>query len=192
MAPQSVAPVIVLGVCEGERIACCGSSGNQKADRTRTERGDRDEDSSDDPEIFWTMDPKFTHFRRGVYTPVGDKSGDNSKVSLGQARKQASNAEEAIQCVVESLLAKTSSVLMIPADEMSPKRSVASYGLDSLVAVEIRNCISKERAKVPLLALLSSPSIEALASTIANESNLVNRGMFAAKEAGLPKPPMRA
>lgn len=146
-----------------------------------------------DPEFFWTLDPKFTHLRRGVYTPIGDKAEDASKISVGQALKQAQTAEEALQCVVDSLLAKMSSVLMIPADEMSPKRSVASYGLDSLVAVEIRNWISKEMgAKVPLLALLSSPSIEALASTIARESNLVDKGMFGGQEKEASKAPVSA
>jgi acyl carrier protein len=60
---------------------------------------------------------------------------------------------------------------------------MTEYGLDSLVAVEIRNWISREMgAKVPLLTLLSSPSIERLADTIAKQSSLVDSKLFATAE----------
>jgi acyl carrier protein len=136
-----------------------------------------------DPEFFWTPDPKFRHLRRGVYTPENTISTETSKISVGQALKQASSAGEAVQSVVDSLMVKMSSVLMVPMEDMSPRRSMTEYGLDSLVAVEIRNWISREMgAKVPLLTLLSSPSIERLADTIAKQSSLVDSKLFATAE----------
>lgn len=133
-----------------------------------------------DPEFFWTPDPKFRHLRRGVYTPDNTISAQASTITVGQALKQARSGQEAIQNIIDSLMTKMSSVLMVPIEDMSPKRSMTDYGLDSLVAVEIRNWISREMgAKVPLLGLLSSPSMEQLADTIAKQSSLVDSKLFA-------------
>ena len=129
----------------------------------------------DDPEFFWSTDPKFTHLRRGVYSPVGDVVG-GSGVSIAQSLKQARTSEDVVNAISTCLLERFSTVLMIPLDEMTSKRSVSSYGLDSLVAVEVRNWISKELGtKIPLLTLMSSPSIDDLAAHIAAESSLVDK-----------------
>ena len=128
----------------------------------------------DGPEFFWSTDPKFSHLQRGVYNPIGEvKAG--SGASVPQLLKQANTAEELATTAATCLMERLSNVLMVPLEEMTVKKSVASYGLDSLVAVEVRNWIAKEMgAKVPLLSLMNSPSIETLAVEIAGESTFVD------------------
>jgi len=71
-------------------------------------------------------------------------------------------------------------VLMLE-DEIDPSRPIVFYGLDSLVAIEVRNWITRELdANLQVLVLLASPSILNLAETIAKASKLVN---FSAAEA---------
>lgn len=59
---------------------------------------------------------------------------------------------------------------------MDPKKSISSYELDSLVAIEIRNFISREFvASLQVLELLSCASIVPLAKTTFRKSKLVIR-----------------
>ena len=85
---------------------------------------------------------------------------------------------------MDSLVAKTSSILMIPLDDIVPSVSIAEYSLDSLVAIEIRNWMARDLgATQPLLELLTSPSIEQLAQNVAKKSALVDQKMLQATDA---------
>ena len=54
------------------------------------------------------------------------------------------------------------------------QKPMVAYGLDSLVAVEIRNWMAGElEAKVPLLELMTSASLVALAEVVVRRSKLM-------------------
>ena len=73
---------------------------------------------------------------------------------------------------------------MIPLDDIVSSMSIAEYGLDSLVAVEIRNWMARDLgATLALLELLTSPSIEQLAQNVAKKSALVDQKMLQVAEA---------
>lgn len=77
--------------------------------------------------------------------------------------------------ICAGLLSKLPSVLMLEAEDMDVTRSLSNYALDSLVAIEVRNYITREfEANLQVLELLSSSSIEMLAKTICAKSKLVN------------------
>ena len=87
--------------------------------------------------------------------------------------------ESANQVVYDSVAAKFSSILMIPAEDIVPSKPIVAYGLDSLVSVEIRNWISRELGvKMQLLEVLNSSSLQALAATIVRESGFVDQKIF--------------
>lgn len=59
-------------------------------------------------------------------------------------------------------------------EEISTNKPIVGLGLDSLVAVEVRSWIAKEMdAKMSTMELMTSASIEALADTIVERSNLL-------------------
>ena len=71
----------------------------------------------------------------------------------------------------EALAAKLAQVLVLSLEDMDPSITVGSLGLDSLVAIEIRNWIAREaNANVQVLGLLSSGTLMALAESIVNKS----------------------
>ena len=73
---------------------------------------------------------------------------------------------------------KISNLLTITEDNMDRKNPVVAYGLDSLVAVELRNWITLHlEANAPLMELMNSPSIENLAGKIATKSRLVEQSL---------------
>lgn len=64
-------------------------------------------------------------------------------------------------------------LLMLSLDEISPKRCMPDYGMDSLVAVEMRNWLFRELdATVSILELLANVALEELATKIVGRSKL--------------------
>ncbi|KAE9375121.1 BcPKS8, polyketide synthase [Stipitochalara longipes BDJ] len=123
---------------------------------------------------FWTNDAKFKHLRLAMEA-TENTSSEATTVSFNAALKGATSLEEAEQVVQSGLLSKLPSVLMLEAEDMDVTRSLSSYALDSLVAIEVRNFITREfEANLQVLELLSSGSIETLSKAICVKSKLVS------------------
>ena len=129
---------------------------------------------------FWIHDSKFTSLREVAESLMSSDMSTNGKaaqsIPLSQLLKSASSPTSAVPLIVTALIAKLSTVLGIPIEDMEPTHSVSSLVLDSLVGVEIRNWIARETgANVQVLELLSSSSLNGLAEIIAKKSNLVKK-----------------
>jgi hypothetical protein len=62
----------------------------------------------------------------------------------------------------------------MPASEVDPSRPLYRYGVDSLVALEVRNWITRDmKANMALLEILAAIPIESFAGKIAEKSKLV-------------------
>ena len=111
--------------------------------------------------------------RSTLQAEEGDEMGE-LKGSLTAVTTLA-QATDLIQSVVASKLAKS---MMIAIDEIDVNRPVSSYGVDSLVAAEMRNwCFKDLKADVSIFELLSGKSINMLADQIANRSALIPQGI---------------
>ena len=128
------------------------------------------------PPPFWTNDAKFKRLRAAAEAASGDSSdSNNTSISFNAALKASGSLEEAQDVVCKGLLSKLPSVLMLEAEDMDVSKSLSNYALDSLVAIEVRNYITREfEANLQVLELLSSGSIESLAKTICAKSKLVS------------------
>ncbi|KAK7959092.1 Reducing polyketide synthase PKS1 [Apiospora aurea] len=126
---------------------------------------------------FWTTDAKFKHLREAAEAAgAADTSlGASSKVvSYNAAVKSAQSAAEAEQVVCDGLVYKLAAVMMMEEEDLDVTRSLSYYPLDSLVAIEIRNFITREfEATLQVLELLSSGSIQTLAKAVCVKSKLV-------------------
>ncbi|KAK3303121.1 polyketide synthase [Chaetomium strumarium] len=123
---------------------------------------------------FWTEDAKFKAMRIAAEEAAAKDAALNTVVSFGAALKAAKTRAEAEDVVCRGLADKISSVLMMDAEEMDVTRSLSHYPLDSLVAIEIRNFITREfEANLQVLELLSSGSIQTLAKGVCAKSKLV-------------------
>jgi hypothetical protein len=68
---------------------------------------------------------------------------------------------------------------MIPLEDMSSSKSMSSYGMDSLVAVEMRNWLVRELdVTLPVLELLANTSLAVLARKIVLKSKLTNAAIL--------------
>jgi acyl carrier protein len=125
---------------------------------------------------FWTNDAKFKHLRLAAEAEAAKTSGSQAQaISFNAALKVSKSLEQAQDVVCRGLLTKLPSVLMLEAEDMDVTRSLSNYALDSLVAIEVRNYITREfEANLQVLELLSSGSIETLAKAICLKSKLIS------------------
>ncbi len=129
----------------------------------------------------WASDPKFQHLLVNAQSDASTRAEDHRDgVAVRNLLKQAQSLEQATELVGHALTRKLSSLLMIAIEDVDTKKPVVAYGLDSLVAVELRNWITTDLdANVPLMELMNSPSIGSLMGKIASKSKSVDRSTFA-------------
>lgn len=125
-------------------------------------------------EPFWSHDAKFGKLLAAAVSQTSQEGG-NANVPLPQALKTAGSSDKALEVLYAALVTKLAAVLMLSVEEMEPSAAVASYSLDSLAAIEVRNWIAREAdANVQVLELLTSPSLMELAKLILKKSKLVS------------------
>ncbi len=100
----------------------------------------------------------------------GSGSGSDHIDKIGRAK----TVEEAVEAVGAAVLDELSKLIVTPVDRILPHRTLDSYGVDSLVAVELRNwVVAMLAADVSLLLIRESRSIENLTHLVASKSRLV-------------------
>lgn len=112
--------------------------------------------------VVWLGNPRFGHFV--PYTMLGSKQ--QQKVGkLGDIRKlaiEAQSEEDAVTVIVEAFSTKLESILQLSPGSVgeSPKQALVEFGIDSLVAVEIRTWFVRELgAEVPVVKILGGDSV---------------------------------
>ncbi|RYP39906.1 hypothetical protein DL767_002025 [Monosporascus sp. MG133] len=127
---------------------------------------------------FWSRDPVFSHmdFVRPHLRKAKDE-GDGSaaaKKPLPELLGEAPSLRDAETHVLEALVRKLARALMMSLEDLDAKRPMSSYGVDSLIAVELRNWLSRDAGvELPVFEILQPPSLNALAKQVAAKSPLV-------------------
>jgi hypothetical protein len=124
---------------------------------------------------FWSRDPVFSHL--DVLRPHlagGEGAGTSQRAPMRTLLAAAETRAEATAVVLEALLLKLARALTMPVGELDAAQSTAAYGLDSLVAVDVRNWIYREAgADVAVFDVLQSSSLTALAARVVEGSGFV-------------------
>ena len=117
--------------------------------------------------------PLFAKFRRrGLNNTEG--GGASSEDSLREAIGAATTMDEAATAVCAGLVVKLAARLGTPVDNIVSTKTISEYGVDSLVAVEMRNWIAKDiESQMPILEILANQSLLQLSVKIAAKSKLV-------------------
>ena len=85
----------------------------------------------------------------------------------------------AADLVRDALAAKLAKSLMMPVKDLDTGKSVSTFGVDSLVAVEVRNWSSRKcKADVSIFDVLSNVPLTALTGKIAAKSKLIPAAML--------------
>ncbi|KAI0102776.1 KR domain-containing protein [Nemania sp. FL0031] len=123
----------------------------------------------------WQHEPRFNHMV--MHNSGGDGSlakkgtGKSSTAALLSAAKSRQEAE---QIVLAALMEKLTKVLSVDIEDLDPARPMHAYGVDSLVAVELRTWITKEiGSDVSVFEMTSGQRIGQLAATAAGISRFL-------------------
>ncbi|KAJ2979341.1 hypothetical protein NQ176_g3314 [Zarea fungicola] len=93
----------------------------------------------------------------------GELGSPSAAEPLSTRLKQACSDDEAGRLVGDAMAAKLADIFMIPVTDVDLAQSPAWYGIDSLVAVELRNMLMLQvAADVSIFSILQSASLSAL------------------------------
>lgn len=105
---------------------------------------------------------------------VASSSGTAGSASIASKLKEAGTKERAVEIITDGLVGKVAEILQMPPSEVDPERPMYRYGVDSLVALEVRNWITKEmKSSVALLEVLAAVPMKVFAGTIAEKSKIL-------------------
>jgi hypothetical protein len=124
----------------------------------------------------WLEQRRIAHIVQGSENVggAGMADGNGNGAEHFDRIRSAKTAEEALDAVGRAVLSQFSKLTVTPLDNILLHRSLDSYGVDSLVAVELRNWIVVMlAADVSLLLIRESKSIEELIRAVAGRSKLV-------------------
>ncbi|KAG8157399.1 hypothetical protein KVR01_012783 [Diaporthe batatas] len=114
-------------------------------------------------------EPKFS-----LIAQHSGQQGDRALASAdspGAKLAQAESMAEAVHIVVSGITATLSKSLQMPSEDVDVSRPLYFYGVDSLVAIEMRNWVIKEfKSDVSLFDILAQVPIAQLAESIAKGS----------------------
>ena len=120
---------------------------------------------------YWIHDGKFALLRNQNKSKQEEKT---SSVPLRNNLMQAKDLSEAIELIRQALVDKLARLMMIPTEDVDPTKPPSAYGVDSLVAAEVRNWIAHEiQAKVSVFDVMANVPMSALAVTLASNSRLL-------------------
>ncbi|KAI0454862.1 reducing type I polyketide synthase [Xylaria acuta] len=117
-------------------------------------------------------DPRFALLRKTAgQAGAGGAGGRTAKLgkeaSLSEQIAQAKTAEEATAAVQQAVVAKVSDMFVLQESDINPSLPLSEYGVDSLVAVELRNwLVPNARIEMSIFDLLGSPSLIELAKSV--------------------------
>jgi hypothetical protein len=119
------------------------------------------EAGSGDMDCFWMADTRFSHaahdIRSSNDSAGGGPGGSGQSILATVKAAAASSPAEAMRAVTEHFVDKLSRMLLLGPEEFEEvdARSIADYGVDSMVGAELRNWIFVEyRMDVPFQQLL--------------------------------------
>ncbi|PMB67276.1 Compactin diketide synthase mokB [Beauveria bassiana] len=118
-------------------------------------------------------DRRFAHLvRHDLVSQTGQ--GSVQFADIPRLLDGTAPAEKLLENICQLVLLQLSKLIASPVETLSSAQSLDSYGVDSLVAVELRNWVGAYlQANIPLMVLRGTSSIQELAKIIAKESRFV-------------------
>ncbi|RDW56652.1 hypothetical protein BP6252_14065 [Coleophoma cylindrospora] len=136
--------------------------------------------SGSDEAAVQRPDPKFVHLWAGS-SKTDIKSADSGEFDFRDALRSATTHNVAIEAAQTAIVIKLSKLLAMPIEDIRPERAVGTYGMDSLISVELRNWMAVQlEANIQQFELMAAKSIQELAAMAAERSRLVSNAVWLA------------
>ncbi|KAF4992760.1 hypothetical protein FDECE_13624 [Fusarium decemcellulare] len=130
-------------------------------------------------DIAWRKERRFANLLHA--SPTGNRAETSGSSTNGGDRERladlvskARTLVEARDIVADGIADKLADMFMLPAEEIDKSQGLAKYGVDSLVAVELRTWLSSRiQTEISIFDMLQSASLIAVAEKAAIRSKLV-------------------
>ncbi|RDW90908.1 hypothetical protein BP5796_02073 [Coleophoma crateriformis] len=130
--------------------------------------------SGSDEAAVQRPDPKFVHLWAGS-SKTDINLADSGEFDFRDALRSATTHNVAIEAAQTAIVIKLSKLLAMPIEDIRPERAVGTYGMDSLISVELRNWMAVQlEANIQQFELMAAKSIQELAAMAAERSRLVS------------------
>lgn len=128
----------------------------------------------------FTRDPKFSFLKLSrSATSAGPSTGPAQTKSAQQVLHACKSYVEATTYICQRLLEKISALMAIPLSNLKLEASVSDYGIDSLIAIEIRNWMRQELGcSLGTFEIIGSNSIRNLGEVAALKSKYLAESDF--------------
>ncbi|KAL9110360.1 MAG: hypothetical protein Q9227_005091 [Pyrenula ochraceoflavens] len=128
---------------------------------------------------WWFNDSKFAHLK-AVDTHQVQLETEEDTSQVQTLLSQATSMDAAAEIVSVALIKKIAKSLMVDIEDIEATKPVSRYGVDSLLAVEIRSWIFTEiQADISVFQLLSNVPISQLVKQIVGKSKCVSEAVRA-------------
>ncbi|KAI0008763.1 beta-ketoacyl synthase domain-containing protein [Xylariaceae sp. FL0662B] len=128
----------------------------------------------DDPNLLhWQRDPRFGHFAlKSSSLDDGEGKNDSTpKQSLKEVLAGLTEVDAMAQAILERFAERLEAMLQLPQGSVHADHGITELGVDSLIAVEIRNWIWKAVGRdVSVLKILATRNIHKLCLELAEQS----------------------
>ena len=122
-------------------------------------------------EDSWLHTPLFRHLWQVEGTAEQSVATSEEKIDFKRLLVTASTLPEAGSIITQAIVAKLSRSLSMLQDNVDLAKPMHSYGVDSLLAVELRTWLGKEfGADIPIFELMGGTSFIAVGLTVAGKS----------------------
>ncbi|TVY35171.1 Highly reducing polyketide synthase [Lachnellula subtilissima] len=129
-----------------------------------------------DDDIVWRREPRFWTPKHQNNQRHNSTAGhrSNDAITLQDGLSNADSSETAVALVTAAVISKLSAMFMLPDDEIKDSAPLSHYGVDSLVAVELRNWLNTHAdCDISIFDVLQSVSLKALAGKVVERSKHV-------------------
>lgn len=128
---------------------------------------------------IWQHDARFTHtLKHGLSPTSPSPSSSPEETSLPLLLRSAPTLASATSALTHALATKLARALGVPVEDIDASRPVSAHGVDSLVAVELRNWIQRRAgAAVSVFELMGAESVRGLAGRVVGRSGFLREGL---------------
>ncbi|KAK5055268.1 hypothetical protein LTR84_013018 [Exophiala bonariae] len=133
---------------------------------------------------FWFDDAKYRHLRiLGTHLENAGGDEDGGSIPVSTQLKAVTSIESATDIVLTAITNRLAKQLLMLSDDLDASKSIGRLGVDSLIAVELRNWMFRELGSdVGMFEILGDEPMSNIAAKIAGTSKFLPKSLVEAGE----------